>query len=69
MIQILHTIRKDRGEQAIDTVKGVSIEGGPAYEGSGFHEKTHIQIAVCNPACIKGVFRIPDTQLRTADDA
>ncbi len=65
VIQMLHTIRKGRGEQAIDTVKGVFVEGEPAYEGSGFHEKTHIQIAVCNPDCIKGVFRVPDTQLRS----
>ncbi len=65
VIQMVHTIRKDQGEQAIDTVKGVFIEGGPAYEGSGFHEKTHIQIAVCNPDCIKGVFRVPDAQLRS----
>jgi hypothetical protein len=42
----------------------VFIEGAPIYEGSGFFEKTHIQIAVCNPDCIKGVFRVPDAQLR-----
>ena len=64
VIQLLHMIRKGRGEQAIDTVKGVFVEGDPVYEGSGFHEKTHIQIAVCNPECIKGVFRVPEAQLR-----
>ena len=64
VIEFLHMIRKGRGEQAIDTVKGVFVEGDPVYEGSGFHEKTHIQIAVCNPECIKGVFRVPDAQLR-----
>ena len=56
---------KDGGEQVIDTVKGVFIEGGAVYEGSRFYEKTHIQIAVCNPYCIKGVFRVPDAQLRS----
>jgi hypothetical protein len=65
VIQMVHTIRKDRGEQAIDSVRGIFIEGGPVYEGSGFHEKTHIQIAVCNPDCIKGIFRVPDAQLRS----
>lgn len=42
VIQMVHTIRRDRGEQPIDTVKGVFIEGGPVYAGSGFHEKAHI---------------------------
>jgi hypothetical protein len=65
VLQMVHNIRTDRGEQAIDTVKGIFIEGEPVYEGSGFHEKTHVQIAVCNPECIKGIFRVPDAQLRS----
>ena len=32
---------------------------------SGFYEKTHIQIAVRNPDCIKGIFRVPQTQLQS----
>jgi hypothetical protein len=44
----------------IQTVKGVFTEGRPAYEGGKFLEKTHIQIAVCDPSCIKGVFRVTD---------
>ena len=65
VIQMVHTIRKDRGEQPIDTVKGVFVEGEPVYPGSGFFEKTHIQIAVCNPECVKGIFRVPNAQLRS----
>jgi len=65
VIQTLHKIRKDRADTAIDTVKGIFVEGHPIYAGSGFYEKTHIQIAVCNPDCIKGVFRVPATQLRS----
>jgi hypothetical protein len=64
VIQMVHTIRKDRGDQAIDTVKGVFIEGRPIYDNSGFYERTHIQIAVRNHDCIKGVFRVPPAQLR-----
>jgi hypothetical protein len=45
---------------AIQTVKGVFVEGKEAYPGAGFHEKTHIQIAVCDPDCIKGVFRVKE---------
>lgn len=33
-------------------------EGKPLYPGAGFHEKSHIQICVRNPNCIKGYFRI-----------
>ncbi len=67
VIQMVHKIRGDRGDQSIDSVKGVFIEGRPVYEGSGFYEKTHIQIAVCNADCIKGVFRVPQAQLRSVN--
>jgi len=67
VIQMVHTIRSDRGDQPVDTVKGVFIEGRPVYEGSGFYEKTHVQIAVRNPDCIKGVFRVPQAQLRSVN--
>lgn len=40
-----------------DSVRGVFIEGGPAFEGSGIFEKSHIQICVRNPNCILGFFR------------
>ncbi len=65
VIQLLHKVRRGRAEVAIDTVKSIFIEGDPIYEGSGFHEKTHIQIAVCNPECIRGVFRVPAGELRS----
>jgi hypothetical protein len=55
----LHTILAAQSQPAIDTVKGAFTEGAPLYPGSGFREKTHIQIAVRNPDCIKGVFRVP----------
>ena len=60
----LHGILEDNGMPPIDSVKGIFLEGAPAYPGSGFREKTHIQIAVCNLACIKGVFRVPPEDLR-----
>ena len=59
----LHEIRKDNDEPTIDTVRGVFVEGEPAYEGAGFRAKTHIQICVCNTSNIKGVFRVPEEQL------
>ena len=39
-----------------DTVRGLFTEGEPIYPGAGFMEKTHIQISVVNPNCIKGYF-------------
>jgi len=41
------------------TVRGVFIEGEPAFPGSKVALKSHIQIAVRDPACIAGLFR-PD---------
>lgn len=61
----LHKIRKDENNTPIDTVRGVFMEGEKAFEGAGFCEKTHTQICVCNQFNIKGVFRVPKSQLRT----
>lgn len=33
----------------VDTVRGLFIEGAPAYPGASFHSLQHIQIAVRNP--------------------
>jgi hypothetical protein len=46
------------GVEPFDTVRALFGEGIPLYEGSGFRDKTHSQIAVRTPACIKGVFRL-----------
>jgi len=40
-----------------DTTRGVFTEGGPAFPGAGLFAKSHIQICVRNPNCIKGFFR------------
>lgn len=41
---------------AFDTIRGMFVEGGRVYPGSGLYRKSHVQIAVRSPACIKGVF-------------
>jgi hypothetical protein len=38
------------------TVRGVFVEGKPAFPGSKIALKSHIQIAVRDPACIVGFF-------------
>jgi hypothetical protein len=66
VINHLHQIRASAEQplQSFDSVKGVFLmEGGQLYEGSGFYNKTHIQICIRNPSCIKGVFRVPDEHL------
>lgn len=55
--QIIDQIRStDPGFPAYDTVRGMFVEGGKAFTGSGLYRKSHVQIAVRNEACIKGVF-------------
>jgi len=63
IINHLHQVREATTLPAFDTVKGLFVEGGPIYEGSGFHRKTHVQLCVRDLECIRGVFRVPDNQL------
>ena len=58
VVNWLHYIREQDGAEAFQSVKGVFIEGNPIYPTAKFREKTHIQIAVREPKCIKGVFRV-----------
>ncbi len=39
-----------------DSVRGLFLEGKEVYEGACFREKTHVQLCVRNPNCIKGYF-------------
>lgn len=64
VINHLHEVREKAGLPAFDTVRGVFLEGGRIYEKSGFRAKTHIQICVRDQGCIKGVFRVPEDQLK-----
>lgn len=63
VINHLHTLMTEVDQPGFDSVRGVFMEGGRLYENSGFRRKTHIQICVRNADCIKGVFRVPETQL------
>lgn len=54
---IIDTLAKaDDAIQPFDTVRGMFAEGPKLYAGSGFHRKSHVQIAVRNSKCIKGIF-------------
>lgn len=63
VINHLHKVREIQNLRAFDTIRGVFIEGDEIYTNSGFREKTHIQICVRNPDCIKGVFRVRQDDL------
>ncbi|MDR3532452.1 MAG: hypothetical protein P4L90_18105 [Rhodopila sp.] len=63
VLQRLHEVYEEAGNQ-FDSVRGIFAEGAPAYPGAAFDAKTHVQIAVRNPDCIKGVFRVPDHHLQ-----
>jgi hypothetical protein len=52
----LHAWRESTGVEGYDSVRSPFQEGRLLYPGGGFHEKTHIQICVRDPICIKGFF-------------
>ncbi len=54
VVKHLHSIIGDT--DPYDTVRGMFTEGGKLYPKSGFKTRTHVQIAVRNMACIKGLF-------------
>ncbi len=65
VIENLHIQRKLRRETAFDSVRGLFVEGDPIYNGADFHEKSHVQICIRNPNCIKGFF-IPRKEINWA---
>lgn len=55
VIKNLHAMMKPENIN-FDTVYGYFQEGVDAFSGSGIKEKSHIQVCVRNPHCIKGYF-------------
>lgn len=56
VIQQVRDYLKESKQLEFDSVRGVFIEGAEPYPGSEFREKTHVQICIRNPNCIKGYF-------------
>ena len=60
--EILDQVKLDMAQKGysklkiFDSTRAVFIEGGPAFEGAGLFERTHIQICIRNPNCIQGFF-------------
>ena len=57
VINYLHTYRELRGELPYDTIRAPFLEGRPLYTRAGFRKHNHIQLCVCEAACLKGYFR------------
>jgi len=66
VIEYVHAARKEQNKPSFDSARAAFVEGNPAYPAAGFYEKTHIQLCVRNPACIKGYFRPLDEEGRPA---
>lgn len=45
-----------------DTVRGMFTEGAELYPGAAFYHQSHVQIAVRNRECIRGVFFPPELE-------
>jgi hypothetical protein len=56
VINFLHSSLAARGQLPFDSVRGLFVEGGPAYPGAEIYRLTHAQIAVLNEDNIRGVF-------------
>ncbi len=55
VIRYAHELAKEKGI-IYDSVRAAFIEGTELYPQAGFKIHNHIQIAVLNPNCIKGIF-------------
>lgn len=56
VINALHEFNKSNGIRQFDSVRGAFWEGNEVYPTAGFREKSHIQLCICNPDCILGLF-------------
>lgn len=57
---VIRNLHDEASEQPFDTVRGMFTEGEPIYPESGFYSQSHVQIAVRNLDCLKGVFLVPN---------
>ncbi len=63
VIRHLHSMvenGRSEGPSFFDTVRGMFTEGDELYPGAAFYRQSHVQIAVRNPDCIRGLFYPPE---------
>jgi len=56
VINTLHDFYKSNDIRPFDSVRAAFWEGEEVYPTAGFREKSHIQLCICNPDCILGLF-------------
>lgn len=56
VINSLHDFNKNNGIRPFDSVRAAFWEGREIYPTAGFRGKSHIQLCVCNPDCVLGLF-------------
>lgn len=57
---------QNSGITPFDSIRGMFVEGEPAYKGAGIVEKTRNQLCIVNPNCIKGNFLPREQELAYA---
>lgn len=57
VIEQIHEFNRKNEQPMYDSVRGIFTEGDEMYKGAAFQEKTHIQLCITNPNCIKGYFK------------
>lgn len=61
--RVLNFLYETLPQPKFQTARSPFSEGGPLFDGSYIPALTHVQIAVRDLSCIKGVFRVPADQL------
>jgi hypothetical protein len=56
VFQYIHQANQNAGKKPYDTIRCAFQEGGEVYPGSTISKRSHIQVCVINPECIKGYF-------------
>lgn len=56
VFESLHELIAGDGQDPFDSVRCAFEEGEPSFSGSAIRDKTHVQICIRNPDCIKGYF-------------
>lgn len=63
---LLHELRREQGLAPYDLVRGAFLQGEPVATSSAFRNRTHVQLALLNPACVAGWILPPGDKLLDA---
>ncbi|WP_119157953.1 hypothetical protein [Caldimonas tepidiphila] len=69
VFQVLHATREANGQPAYDMGLGAFQQGEPVAPSSSFRGRSHVQLALRNPACVLGWILPPGEKFMTPDEA